>query len=117
MALCIIWTFITTALDITLNKQQVEIISLKDNIQQIVKDEVHQFETNYKHKVIFLEQQLQEAEEKAKLKGNKIESQNQEMYSLKLKMKEIGELNNQFRDPKGCAEYRKQIQELENTMN
>jgi hypothetical protein len=32
MALCIIWTFITTALDITLNKQQVEIISLKDNI-------------------------------------------------------------------------------------
>lgn len=55
---------------------------------------MHQFETNYKHKVIFLEQQLQEAEEKAKLKGNKIESQNQEMYSLKLKMKEIGELNN-----------------------
>lgn len=71
------------------------------------------FESTYKHKIHTMQTTLKKYAKDQEEADLIIRNQNQQINELKLQLKQEGDKINSFKDPDGCTQFAKVLQEFE----
>lgn len=113
VTLSLLWTLIVTSLDETLFKQQGEIRNLNSQMDKYVEERVIATRATYEQKIFTLKEVISNKNSVIAERDKQIEMQNNDIYELKNKLRDEAMKVQSFKDPNGCVEFRKVLQDFE----